>query len=241
MLNDIQADAEHAAGIERDFTQLAVLLATQPTVAATLHSIVGSAVAMTSGAEQAGLTVRRGPTWFTLAATGPLARQMDKLHSEFVEGPSQDSLLFSHALSVDHLGTDPRWPVFGPGACRQTGVNSVVAHQLVLDADVGSVAVLNLYSRQPAAFAGLDRGMLDGLITHSAIGLAKAEAKQHSQELRNALESNRRIGTAIGILMALHNVSERQGFDLLRTCSQHRHRKLREIAEDVIETGTLTL
>jgi AmiR/NasT family two-component response regulator len=42
---------------------------------------------------------------------------------------------------------------------------------------------------------------------------------------------------AIGILMALHRVSDTQAFDMLRVASQHTHVKLREVAEEVILTG----
>jgi AmiR/NasT family two-component response regulator len=59
------------------------------------------------------------------------------------------------------------------------------------------------------------------------------------EELRFAQLSNRRIGAAIGILMASRKVTDDQAFDLLRAASQHTHRKLRDVAEDVIRTGEL--
>ncbi len=57
------------------------------------------------------------------------------------------------------------------------------------------------------------------------------------ENLEIALVSSRRIGAAIGILMTVRQVSEDQAFGLLRTASQTRNRKLREVAEDVILTG----
>jgi AmiR/NasT family two-component response regulator len=57
--------------------------------------------------------------------------------------------------------------------------------------------------------------------------------------LRTALATNRRIGMAIGILMALRKIGEEEAFDLLRRASSHRNVKLRLVAEDVIRTGTL--
>ena len=44
---------------------------------------------------------------------------------------------------------------------------------------------------------------------------------------------------AIGILMALHHVTDDTAFDLLRTASQHLHRKICDLADDVIDTGAL--
>jgi AmiR/NasT family two-component response regulator len=57
--------------------------------------------------------------------------------------------------------------------------------------------------------------------------------------LQIALESNRRIGTAVGILMAHRRIRDSAAFELLRVASQRAHRKLREIAEDVVLTGAL--
>jgi hypothetical protein len=44
---------------------------------------------------------------------------------------------------------------------------------------------------------------------------------------------------AIGILMAKHKVTGEGTITLLRTASQHLQRKLREVAADVVDTGTL--
>lgn len=57
--------------------------------------------------------------------------------------------------------------------------------------------------------------------------------------LRTALATNRRIGMAIGILMALRKIGEEEAFDLLCRASSHRNVKLRLVAEDLIRTGTL--
>ena len=58
-----------------------------------------------------------------------------------------------------------------------------------------------------------------------------------------ALESNRDIGVAIGILMATKLVTklvtQQEAFDALRITSQHTHRKLHLVALKVTETGEL--
>lgn len=57
--------------------------------------------------------------------------------------------------------------------------------------------------------------------------------------LESALVSARRIGAAIGVLMASQRVTDDQAFRLLVRASQSRNRKLRDIAEDVVLTGIL--
>jgi AmiR/NasT family two-component response regulator len=64
-------------------------------------------------------------------------------------------------------------------------------------------------------------------------------ADEQMTHLRIALESNRRIGMAIGVLMALRKVDEQAAFELLKRSSSRRNVKLRLVAEEVIRTGTL--
>jgi AmiR/NasT family two-component response regulator len=66
-----------------------------------------------------------------------------------------------------------------------------------------------------------------------------ALANEQLGHLRTALATNRRIGMAIGILMALRKIGEEEAFELLRRTSSHRNVKLRLVAEDVIRTGAL--
>jgi AmiR/NasT family two-component response regulator len=55
--------------------------------------------------------------------------------------------------------------------------------------------------------------------------------------LKLALSSSRRIGAAMGIVMAKHKLTFDQAFDLLRLRSQHEHRKVRDIAEEILLSG----
>ncbi len=64
-------------------------------------------------------------------------------------------------------------------------------------------------------------------------------ANDKIKNLEIALQSSREIGTAIGILMCQRHVTADRAFEMLRTASQHKHRKLRDIATDVVFTGAL--
>ncbi len=65
------------------------------------------------------------------------------------------------------------------------------------------------------------------------------QAENKAANLDRALASNRQIGAAMGILMARLQLTDAQAFDLLRKTSQNRHRKLRDIADEVLMTGEL--
>jgi AmiR/NasT family two-component response regulator len=63
--------------------------------------------------------------------------------------------------------------------------------------------------------------------------------QERAANLERALESNRRIGMAVGILMERHRVAEDAAFALLRAASNRTNTKLRDVAERVVYTGSL--
>jgi DNA-binding response OmpR family regulator len=70
---------------------------------------------------------------------------------------------------------------------------------------------------------------------------AVTRAETRGEQIRAGLESNRVIGTAIGILMTNHRLAAAPAFQLLVAASQHSNRKLRDIAADITTTGRLPL
>jgi hypothetical protein len=66
-------------------------------------------------------------------------------------------------------------------------------------------------------------------------------AQQNIADLTSALESNRDIGAAIGIVMVTRGVESQAAFDLLRRASQSRHTKLRDVARDVVRRRALEI
>jgi AmiR/NasT family two-component response regulator len=82
----------------------------------------------------------------------------------------------------------------------------------------------------------------DGAGPRTELEAALAQVEQLQRKVENltvALESNREIGVAVGILMATHLLTAEQAFNRLRDVSQRRHRKLRDIAQHVVSTGEL--
>jgi hypothetical protein len=80
----------------------------------------------------------------------------------------------------------------------------------------------------------LDREVIAQL---QADGLLSAE---HAAHLEHALRSSRRIGAAIGIVMAYRHVSEEQAFKALCRASQEANRKLSIITDEVVRTGDVS-
>lgn len=91
-----------------------------------------------------------------------------------------------------------------------------------------------------------ERSIVDLLLDRAVITVALQQSEQRCGDLTRqvdnltiALDSSRQIGAALGILMATHKITLEAAFDVLRRTSQRTHRKLREIAADVVDTGWL--
>jgi ANTAR domain-containing protein len=79
----------------------------------------------------------------------------------------------------------------------------------------------------------VDREVIAHLVADGVADQAKIA------NLEIALVSARRIGAAMGTLMGRHGLTDDPAFDRLRGNSQNTRRKLRDVAEDVLLTGTL--
>lgn len=243
MINELepkQASSDESAqgALLREFAAMALELASQPSVQDTLDAIVKHALSSIDGTEDAAIITGVGSDHFrTVAATSTLPARVDAIQHETQQGPCVDALTEHRLFRSDDLGLDPRWPAFGPLTVERTKVVSMLSHQLVLAGS--TLGALNLYSREPAAFGQHSVSLLHLYAAHAAIALARAASESRSENLQQALESNRTIGVAVGILMATYKIARVDAFELLRIASQHAHRRVHEIAQIVAETGHL--
>jgi PAS domain-containing protein len=137
-----------------------------------------------------------------------------------------------------------RWEVLRPLATEVLRTGEIVTiDDLVLPVDGNpstywTMSLAPLDDETGRATGVLSIGMdLTARVTTRELERRSADAA--TANLQVALASNRRIGTAIGILMAHQRITDAAAFELLREASQRTHRKLRDIAEDVVLTGTL--
>jgi hypothetical protein len=186
--------------------------------------------------------VRRGRRARTVASTHPAANAADELQYARECGPCVDAIQGEDGVVLcGDLRTDSRWPTLAaalPGIGDDVDVNSVLAVRLVMDQDGVDVAV-NAYATNRHAFGDDDRAVAQFVALQGASYLAGVAAAEKMQNLSVALASSREIGMAMGILMLGRKIGADEAFDLLRVTSQRSHRKLRDVARDVAETGVL--
>ncbi|MCU7846092.1 MAG: response regulator [Candidatus Thiodiazotropha sp. (ex Monitilora ramsayi)] len=61
--------------------------------------------------------------------------------------------------------------------------------------------------------------------------------REKEAQLTQALSGDRAISTAIGILISRECLSEQEAFERLRRCARDSHRKLGEVAKELVETA----
>jgi transcriptional regulator with GAF, ATPase, and Fis domain len=204
----------------------------------THEKITRAAVDIVEGCDHASISLIRWRRAITsVAATDEMPERVDRIQYEVQEGPCLESIAEHEIYLIDDLRTENRWSRFSRRAAEETGIRSMLTFQLFVEQD--TMGALNLYSRQVGAFDDHARAVGAILAAHAAVAMAAAREHEHSEQLEHALQSNRRIGMAMGILMARAHLSEQEAFELLRRTSQYLNIKLREIAERVVETGEL--
>lgn len=201
-----------------------------------LQQIVDVGLRTVPAADSVSMTQLRNGRFVTTAATGDLSRRGDELQYSLGSGPCVDAVLDDAVYRPKDLAHDPTWPTYGSRASRELGISSMLSFRLFTDSDE-AIDGLNFYSRETAAFD--DDDLLQGLLvaTQAALALTRTKARH----LAKALEHSREIGAAVGILMSAHKVTFDEAFDLLRVASQNLNRPVRDIAADVVETGTLEI
>jgi GAF domain-containing protein len=222
----------HLAAVR--LADLAAEFAAAPPTDVTLQHALEYAVDVVPGCEQAGVSLQlKGANLATPASVGPLAAACDQLQQNLGEGPCITSLQTQSLVRVDDMTAETSWPRFA-AAASEFGLRSLLACQLATARD--RLGALNLYSTQPRAFDENSEILARAYATHVGVALASAEREAN---LRQALASREAIGQAIGILIERHKLTASQAFDLMVHISQRTHVRLRDIAEELVRTGSL--
>ena len=219
------------------FATIARELEAAPGPRETRDVVTRHAVEQVPGCAYAAISlIHRGGAVSTVAATHEIAHRVDQIQYDTGEGPCLDAISDHVIYQLDDLPREePRWPDFIPRAKAETDVGSMLAFRLFTAEDL--TGSLNLYSTEPYAFNGHSRAVGTILAAHAAIALLAAGEHENADHLRTALTTSRQIGTAIGIIMKSQGLSQDQAFGFLRDVSQRLNRKLRDVADVIVEAG----
>ncbi|HET6817706.1 MAG TPA: GAF and ANTAR domain-containing protein [Mycobacteriales bacterium] len=217
--------------------ELAQLLVAEEGVDSTLQRIVDLAKRVIPGCDAAGVTLFLDGKYATAAYTDQRTLEVDEGQYVRNEGPCLQAMRDRKVLRIDVAEASERWPEFLEDAHR-SGVRSFLAGPLLLKDE--AIGALNLYSGDHDGFTDLDDVLIALFTGQAAIAVANAktygDAVELTRQLQEAISSRAVIEQAKGVIMARESVDADGAFSRLRTWSQDRNVKLREIAREVVDS-----
>jgi len=228
------SDPQFAAGAAAErFAQLAVELHSTGGVDETVQAVVDFAL-QALDCSHAGVALSvSGRKLEIPAVTDPVVAEIYELQMHGGKGPLADSMRDRSTIVVSDVATDGRWPEWAEKVLG-LGVRSVV--DVPLATATGTVGVLGLYSVRPDAFGPDDVAIAHILARHASVAVATARSEQ---TLAQAVDARKLVGQAMGILMERYDLDGDRAFEVLRRYSQDTNRKLRDVAQDLIDTRKL--
>jgi GAF domain-containing protein len=207
-----------------------------------LHRLATRCVELVDASEAGIMLADRGGTLQYVASSSERMRLIELFELQHDEGPCLDA--YREGVEV-HCGLDDyalkRWRRFAPHA-REVGFESVSAVPLRLRTEV--IGALNLFSTTPGPLSLEDQQVAQALADIATIGILQERALNDSRvvtsQLEGALESRVVIEQAKGIVAERDGVGIDTAFELLRGYARTHNRRLRQIAEEIID-GTLAI
>jgi GAF domain-containing protein len=206
-----------------------------------LHLLTGQVVGVL-GVDGAGVSLSTGDTdeLSFVTATDERVTAVEHAQVELRQGPCHEAYRTGELVAVSYLELEERWPEYRKVALDH-GLRSVAGIPMpVSDVRIGA---LNLYrcdnhewGRGELEAAQILADMASGYILNAH---RLNDERFRAQGLTRALENRDVIGQAKGILMSRYRLSAEASFELLRRVSQDRNVKLRDIAAQVVELGSL--
>jgi GAF domain-containing protein len=167
------------------------------------------------------------------AATDPLVCEIFHHAMAAGKGPLVEAMRTGQDVLIRDTVTDDRWPHWA-AEVRELGVRAVLDVPLATAA--GTVGMLGLYSTTPDAFGPDDIAIAHILSRHASVALANA---RHEANMAQAVDARKLVGQAMGILMERYDLDSDRAFTVLKRYSQDTNTKLRDVAQQLIDTRNL--
>ncbi|MCE1178438.1 MAG: GAF and ANTAR domain-containing protein [Micrococcales bacterium] len=205
-----------------------------------LERVVHAVQRHIDGCDEVGVTLMgdRGPQ--TAACTTAETLQIDGVQYAVGDGPCLDAYRERRENLVTVEAARERWPAFVDGVESFGDIHSLYALPLMSEGE--AFGALNLYGNEPDAFT--DEGVR--VVARAAArraaeaihaGIEIIGAREVAAQMEEAMASRAIIEQAKGVLIGIHGIDESRAFDVLRTTSQHRNVKVRDLARQIVESA----
>ena len=223
----VRSIADHAAAATRADV---IAHATQELV-----SIIATVIAPADGVS---VSLRRGDSLITCAASDDQATDLDLIQYGARQGPCVDAAASGRQIHSEALLDEGRWPSFRAYA-RARGIESVLSSPVVVNGE--PLGAVNLYSRTAGAFGVGDQELAMLLASQaSAIVAPRTQlvvVSDMDARVASALASRDALAQAQGALMERQDVGATEAQAILRRRSVERSTPMhREAAKVLAET-----
>jgi GAF domain-containing protein len=230
-------DTHSHADLSDSLTRISGLLLSEEKLDAVLELCVSLTSRTLPAADGVSVTLVREGRFTTAVYSSELTCRVDAWQYATNEGPCLSAATDGERYHAEDLSDEERWPRFAEMA-RLEGVNSVLSVPFLPNGH--PIGTLNIYSTQSNSFDTNDVEIASLFASQAAIVIANSVAYSSAQstndQLRDALDTREVIGQAKGILMEREGCSPDEAFGLLRGISQRTNRKLRDVAQDVVDS-----
>jgi GAF domain-containing protein len=221
-----------------ELTALAAVVLGQTDVESALREICEIATRAVPGAEGASVTTFAEGRPAALA-NDAWACGLDELQYAEHEGPCLDAYRTGNLFRVRDLAADQRWPSYLPRAVEY-GARSMMSLPMAAEGSV--IGALNLYSRSPDAFDADAVSVGEIVAAHAGLACQVSAAyfghRALAEQMADAMRSRAVIEQAKGIVMAARKCDAEGAFEELVEVSQTSHRKLHDVAADIVARAT---
>jgi GAF domain-containing protein len=218
------------------FAELARITLADHSLAHVMDKVAALAKRTIPGASEASVTLLDRGRASTVAFTGQLAVDLDERQYEKGQGPCLSCIDGGQPVRIDRMSADQRWADWAREASER-GAGSSLSIPVPVQREVA--AALNVYAVDEQAF---DEDATQVALTFAAYaGVALANMHlyqaqgQVAEHLQTAMKSRAVIEQAKGILMGERRCNAEEAFNILVRLSQDTNRKLREVAEALVE------
>ncbi|MFJ8825335.1 GAF and ANTAR domain-containing protein [Streptomyces sp. NPDC102467] len=220
------------------FVELADMLVRDYDVISFLHMLVDHCVDLLEVAAAGVLIATPQGQAVDIAASDERTRKLERLSSEWDEGPCRDCFHSGAQVPDVPLDTEAaavRWPQFAPTAV-DAGFSSVAAAPLRLHEQV--IGALNLFRDRPGALSASELRLGQALADTATIGILHQRAMRDQMtvtaQLQHALDSRVVIEQAKGYLAHHRERGVDEAFTALRAYARTHQMKLTEVASNVL-------
>jgi transcriptional regulator with GAF, ATPase, and Fis domain len=230
------ADGDAPAFLPDSFLLLGAVLLDEHSIEELLEHVLGIVGRTMASVNAGSVSLAEASRVYTSNSTADAALYADEAQYRSGLGPCLAAIESGEQIRVEIAEDAERWPDFA-AAASEVGFHSSLSTPLRVKAR--TLGALNLYSVESDGFDPLEQRLASIYAQHASVLLSNAiafmSANETAENLKEALASREAIGIATGLLMGQQTLTREQAFDVLRRSSQRENRKVREIAQDLIE------